>query len=134
MKSVILNYDQDFAALIKCGAKPHTIRTRRTDGRDPLPGDVLQHYVGWGTSDAHLLREEICELTIEVTIQPSAGNVHHILFGGHPLGQNEIEQLARADGFENADKFVRYFGDKYKLPFTGLLIGWAPTPVYLTRH
>jgi hypothetical protein len=134
MTTILLNFRPEFAPLVESGRKPHTVRARRADGRDPLPGDTLHLYTGLPTKATRLLRQEPCEFTIEITIQQSAGNVHHILLGGVPLGQNEIEALARADGFEHGTAFVQYFAHQYGLPFTGLLIGWEPAPTYATRH
>lgn len=134
MKTCLLNFRMEFARLVESGAKPHTIRAKRVDGRDPLPGDTLHLYVGLRTKSARLIRREVCDYTHEITIQPSAGNVHHILLGGKPLSQTEIEMLAQADGFSGGAEFVRYFEETYRLPFTGLLIGWEPMPVCVTRH
>jgi hypothetical protein len=134
MNTVILNYRADFAPMIQAGVKPHTIRPRRNDGRDPLPGDLLQHYAKWGTKDAYLLREEFCTFTAEVTIQRSVGNVHHVLIGGQLISQHDVEVMATVEGFRNGADFVQFFNETYGLPFTGLLIGWEPIPVYVTRH
>jgi hypothetical protein len=134
MPAVVLNFSQEFVSLVESGFKPHTVRAKRADGRDPLPGDTLHLYAGQGTKGARLLRREACEFSTEITIQPSAGNIHHVLLGGLPLTQLAIDQLALADGFPDATEFVRYFESRYTLPFSGLLIGWAPTPTYVTRH
>jgi hypothetical protein len=134
MTTCLLNFQAQFVPLVESGAKPHTIRACRVDGRDPLPGDTLHLYTGLSTKAARLLRREPCQYTVEVTIQPSAGNVHHVLLGGKPVGQHEIEVLANVDGFKSATEFVQFFEKMYGLPFTGLLIGWEPMPVYVTRH
>ena len=134
MKTCLLNFQAAFAPLVEAGVKPHTIRTWRTDGRDPLPGDMLHLYTGLRAKGARLLRSEACEYTHEITIQPSAGNIHHVLLGGQLLEQWQVEQLASADGFDSAATFVQYFSRQYGLPFSGLLIGWTPTPTYVTRH
>lgn len=134
MKAVVLNFRAEFAPAVESGAKLHTVRARRVDGRDPLPGDMLHLYTGLRAKGARLLRREACEYTHEIAIQPSAGNVHHILLGGHPMTQRDIDLLARMDGFPDAAAFVRFFAETYGLPFTGLLIGWEPAPVYVTRH
>lgn len=134
MSTFLLNFRAQFAALVEAGTKPHTVRAHRRDGREPLPGDMLHLYTGLRSKSARLLRREPCQYTTELTIQPSAGNVHHILLGGHPLDQRQIEALAVADGFPAAAEFVQFFADTYGLPFTGLLIGWEPAPVYVTRH
>jgi hypothetical protein len=134
MTTCLLNFRTQFAQLVEYGKKPHTIRAKRADGRDPLPGDTLHLYTGLNTQAARLLRREPCQFTTEITIQPSAGDVHHVLLGGRPLDQREIEALATVDGFDNAIAFVQYFQDMYGLPFTGLLIGWEPIPTCATRH
>jgi hypothetical protein len=134
MTTILLDFKAQFAALVESGLKPHTIRALRADGRDPLPGDTLHLYTGLRTKAARLLRREPCQYTVEVTIQPSAGNVHHVLLGGKPLDQHDIEVLATVDGFQGATEFVQFFEKTYGLPFTGLLIGWEPMPVYVTRH
>lgn len=130
----LLNFQGQFAPKVESGVKPHTIRALRADGRDPLPGDTLHLYYGLRTKGVRLLRREVCEYAHDIMIQPSAGNQHHVLLVGHPLDQAGIEQLARFDGFNSADEFVRYFEKAHGLPFTGLLIGWFPTPDYTTRH
>jgi hypothetical protein len=134
MTTCLLNFGAAFVPLVESGQKPHTIRAKRVDGRDPLPGDTLHLYAGLRTKAVRLLRREPCQYATEITIQPSAGDVHHVLLGGRPLDQREIEALATVDGFDNAIAFVRYFQDMYGLPFTGLLIGWEPIPTYATRH
>lgn len=134
MTTILLNFQKEFVPLVEAGLKPHTIRARRVDGRDPLPGDTLHLYTGLRTKACRLLRREPCQYTAEVTIQPSAGDVHHVLLGGRPLDQDEVETLARVDGFASGTEFVHYFQEQYGLPFTGLLIGWDMTPVYVTRH
>ena len=134
MKTRLLNFKGQFVPKIEDGSKPHTIRALRVDGQDPLPGDMLHLYYGLRTKAVRLLRREACEYAVDVVIQPSAGNVHHVLLAGRPLGQGDIELLARQDGFDNAAAFVRFFEDNHGLPFTGLLIGWTPTPTCATRH
>jgi hypothetical protein len=130
----LLNFQARFAPLVETGMKPHTVRARRADGRDPLPGDTLHLYTGLRTKAARLLRREPCQYAADITVQASAGDVHHILLGGRPLEQHAIDVLAANDGFPNATEFVRFFEQTYGLPFTGLLIGWEPMPMYVTRH
>jgi hypothetical protein len=134
MTTCVLNFHPDFAPLIEAGVKPHTIRALRADGLDPLPGDTLHLYTGLSTGGRRLLRREVCEFAVEIRIQHSASNVHHVLLGGQPLSQAEIETLARVDGFAHSSALVEYFAKNYGLPFNGLLIGWQPEPVYVTRH
>jgi hypothetical protein len=134
MTTILLNFRAEFAPLVESGEKPHTVRARRRDGRDPLPGDTLHLYTGLRTKAVRLMRREVCDYVREITIQPSAGNVHHVLLGGIPLEQSHVEMLARFDGFTSGTEFVSYFEKTYGLPFTGLLIGWDATPAYVTRH
>ncbi|WP_083664408.1 hypothetical protein [Herminiimonas arsenitoxidans] len=130
----LLNFQSPFVPMIEAGQKPHTIRAFRTDGKDPEPGDTLHLYYGLRTKSVRLLAAEPCQYATEIMIQPSAGNVYHVLLGGRPLEQYEIEQLARNDGFTDASQFMRYFESQHTLPFKGLLIGWNPIPVYATKH
>lgn len=134
MTICVLNFQTQFASLVEAGLKPHTIRAYRVDGRDPLPGDTLHLYTGLRTKASRLLRREPCQYTVEVTIQESAGNVHHVLMGGRLLEQHAVELLATVDGFAGAAEFVQFFKKTYGLPFNGLLIGWEPMPLYVTRH
>jgi len=135
MRTCLLNFQAQFAQLVKSGRKPHTIRARRVDGRDPLPGDMLHLYTGLRSKAARLLRQEICAYTTEITILPSIGQEPQILLGGEPIAGRAVEALAQDDGFENAAAFVQFFKEVYGLPFTGLLIGWRPTPEpKATRH
>lgn len=134
MTICLLDFQPKFVPLVESGLKPHTIRALRVDGKDPLPGDTLHLYTGLRTKVAWLIRREVCAYTVEVTIQPSAGNVHHVLLGGRPIDQHDVETLATIDGFQDGAAFVRFFEANYGLPFTGLLIGWEPAPVNVTRH
>jgi hypothetical protein len=134
MSICVLNFHSEFAPLVESGQKPHTIRARRVDGRDPLPGDMLHLYSRKCRGRARLLRREPCIYSVEVTIQQSAGNVHHVLLGGRLIDQDAVEALARVDGFSDGSAFVRFFDKTYGLPFTGVLIGWSPAPVQYTRH
>ena len=134
MNTCVLNFHSEFAPLVESGQKPHTIRARRIDGRDPLPGDMLHLYHRKRGRPASLLRREPCIYTVEVTIQPSAGKVHQVLLGGRLIDQAAIEALARVDGFVDSNAFVQFFEKTYGLPFTGLLIGWTPSPTHSTRH
>ncbi|MEQ1862784.1 MAG: hypothetical protein ABMA13_22920, partial [Chthoniobacteraceae bacterium] len=47
-----------------------------------------------------------------------------VLVEDRVLKADEVEQLARADGFESALHFGEFFGRQYGLPFRGLLIKW----------
>ncbi|TCS38492.1 hypothetical protein EDC30_102231 [Paucimonas lemoignei] len=134
MATCLINFRPELAHLVEDGLVSNTIRALRGDGRDPLPGDTLHLYTGMSTKGTRLLRQEPCQYTMEVTIQPSAGDVHHVMLGSKLLEQSEIEMLARVNGFNSAAKFVLHFQKTYGLPFTGLLIGWEPAPVYVTRH
>ena len=134
MRQCLINFAARHVPLVEAGIKPHTIRPMRGDDRDPLPGDTLHLYAGMGTKKARLVRSEACEYTRTISIQASVGNVHHILLGSDLLGQHDVEMLARNDGFANAAELIQFVADTYGLPFTGILIGWTPTPTFTTRH
>lgn len=134
MTTRLLNFKSVFAPLVESGFKPYTIRALRKDENDPLPGDTLHLYCGLRTKSVRLIRREVCEYTHDIVIQPSVGNVHHVLLAGYPLSEDMVDRLAHFDGFANADEFIRYFESTHGLPFTGLLIGWLPIPFYATKH
>lgn len=134
MTTRLLNFKASFAPMVESGRKPHTIRALRKDGNDPLPGDTLHLYTGLRTKAVRLLRREVCDYTRDIMIQPSSGDVHHVLLGGRELSQDDIDLLARVDGFAAASDFIGFFEAAHGLPFTGVLIGWRPSPLLSTQH
>ncbi|APY94899.1 ASCH domain-containing protein [Burkholderia pseudomallei] len=128
----LLSFKTQFEPLITSGYKPHTIRAKRADGRDPCPGDLLRMYVGLRTKQARVIAQEVCEYVSDIQILPPlAGRLPQVFVGARLLDESEAEALARADGFDGWRDMVAFFADLYGLPFTGNLIGWNRTPPYV---
>ncbi|WP_069353869.1 hypothetical protein [Burkholderia cenocepacia] len=128
----LLNFQLQFEPLITGGYKPHTIRAKRVDGRDPEPGDVLRMYVEQRSPRARIIAQEVCEYVSDIQILPPlADRLPQVFVGARLLDEPDAEALARADGFDGWRDMVAYFADRYGLPFTGNLIGWNRTPSYV---
>ena len=119
-----LNFKARFAEMVETGAKRQTIRAMRKDGRDPAPGDVLHLYTGMRTKACRKLREEVCTASEPIGI----GRDGFVLMGEGDgfkrLAPVEIEDLARADGFDTVETFFEFFKQTHGIPFNGMLIKW----------
>ncbi|AJF00060.1 ASCH domain-containing protein [Pandoraea apista] len=128
----LLNFQSRFEQLIISGRKPHTIRAKRVDGRDPQPGDVLRLYVGLRSSRARIISQEVCEYVSDIQfLPPLADRVPQVFIGDRLLDESQVEALAYADGFQGWREMVDFIADQYGLPFTGNLIGWIHAPSYV---
>jgi len=132
--NAILNFVMELAPLIELGRIPHTIRPYRSDARDPQPGDLLYLYTGRNTPGSRLLRTEVCEYVVAITILPTFGTLAQVLLGSEMLDAVKVESLAQANGFSDSEMMITYYQALYGLPFSGNLIGWAAQPSYLTTH
>lgn len=124
------NFKPAFVPALLSGAKPHTIRKFREDGRDPLPGDELHLYTGLGTKRARLIMKVICEYAIEVTMYEAPECAPQIMLGQKFLTIDEIDALAKKDGFKDAKAFLDFFDRNWQKPYHGWLIGWEPNLVH----
>jgi hypothetical protein len=119
-----LNFKARFAALVEAGKKRQTIRAMRKDGRDVAPGDVLYLYTGMRTKACRKLMETVCASAEPIGI----GRDGFVLMGDgdnfKKLAPVEIEDLARADGFDTVAEFLGFFKQTHGLPFNGMLIKW----------
>ena len=129
--NTILNFMTQFAPLIESGRMPHTIRPSRTDARDPEPGDLLYLYTGRNTPGSRLLRTEICEYVVRITILPTFGAIPQVILGSEMLDMARVEALAKANGFADEESMIAYYQHVYGLPFNGNLIGWTVRPSHL---
>jgi hypothetical protein len=41
------------------------------------------------------------------------------------LVESEMENFAKADGFENVEAMIKFFEDGYGLPFIGQVVAWS---------
>jgi hypothetical protein len=130
----LLNFKARFADDVESGRKRQTIRARRKDGRDPKVGDTLYLYTGCRTRQARKLGEGICLVAEPLDIrrlhlawltsnpgEEWPGTVHR---NGMSLNLRQVLDIARRDGFESVDAFVKFFEETHGLPFEGFMIRW----------
>lgn len=121
----ILSYKKKFAPLVEAGAKRHTIRARRKDGKDPKAGQTLYQYTGLRTKGCRKLREDICTSSTPIQIDPDC-----VVVGGELLTEEQEEKLALGDGFTCLTDFREFFLEDHpkkgtvEEQFDGFLIKW----------
>ncbi|MDV3351993.1 ASCH domain-containing protein [Leptothoe sp. LEGE 181152] len=123
---VAYNFKQQFAPLIRSGAKQQTIRARRKN-RHAIAGEPIQIYTGMRTKSCSKLidPDPICRAALPTSIDGM-----DVVIDGTPLVGNELEQFAIADGFSSFDELADFFKDR--MPFEGVLIAWGDWQPYWT--
>lgn len=124
----LLNFKPQFVDPIQSGRKHHTIRATR---KIPVkPNDKLYLYCGARTKNCFLILVEpqTCTRVQTIEINSLVGDVE-IIVDGTVLALDEMQQLARADGFENLTMFYHFWqvnhGDQHgHVNFTGQIIHW----------
>ena len=123
-----LNFKKQFAPDVESGKKRQTIRAYRKDGRDPKPGDQLYHYTGMRTKACRHLCNAVCESVTPIRLEAEkiGPYIDHyqVIKGRVYLSPTSANALAKADGFETAEDFFKFFEKTHGLPFNGLLIKW----------
>lgn len=113
------NFKTIFAPAVESGAKPHTIRPQRK--RPTVPGDMLYLYTGMRTKFCRLLKKTVCTAVIPIEIKRNS-----VRLDGRELSLSEVEALARADGFPDAQTFFAFFATTYPAGMFNLeLIKWS---------
>lgn len=118
----VLNFKKQFAPMVESGAKRQTIRGCRADGRNPRVGQVLYLYTGMRTQYCRKLGEGICRQSWPVYMDAQDDGRIDVFVCGDVLKPDEVEQLARDDGFSEVDDFFKFFDNR--MPFKGYLIKW----------
>jgi hypothetical protein len=129
-----LNYKSRFAPLVAQGVKPHSIRAWR---RRPFKhGDDLSHFTGMRTKACRRIRANtICMAASPIEVNAAQ---RYIILQAEPgsryfrpadktnrrLADTEVEQLARNDGFKDADEFFAFFRETHGAILCGQLIEW----------
>ena len=114
---VAYNFKKQFAEDVESGRKRQTIRAGEPRCK---PGDALQLYTGQQTKACRKLRVARCERVRSIIIE-SSGTVK---VDGLPARGSAIDELARADGFENGAALRLWFINIYGLPFHGHVVNW----------
>ena len=109
-----------FKDKVLSGAKRHTIRLIRK--RPINVGDQLILYWMQRTAECEKLGESRC-----TAIQAFAMNQQGTIFvDGASLNDQQAEELAIADGFNNADEMRKFFRDRYgRIIVDMVIIHWG---------
>lgn len=117
-----LNFQKQFAPAVKSGKKRQTIRAARSDGRNPRVNQMLYLYTGMRTKGCRKLGEGVCRQSLPVYMNEHDNGMIDLYINGDAMDFDQVEQLAKDDGFDNVDDFYSFFRDR--LPFRGYLIRW----------
>jgi hypothetical protein len=133
-----LDFKTHLAALVTAGTKTHTIR--KCWKRPLKVGKPLMFFTGSRTKACRRLRPNtVCTALTEIAILPERREVR--LANGSRYGQTagrcltpeEIERLAREDGFANVNAFFQFFLDVHGPELRGQLIEWHAEPESASR-
>ena len=114
------NFKRRFVDLIRSGEKHTTIRPARK--HKTRAGDVLHLFTGMRTKNCEKIGTFRCVSVVDVIIWTFPFDVWT---NAKSLSKEEIEQLARTDGFESASEFFQFFLDVYGSgPHRMQLITW----------
>ncbi len=111
------NFKKEFAEDVASGIKCQTIRSSRK--RPTIVGDTLYLYTGMRTKICRLLMTTECISISKIVIYPAA-----IILDGWFLSALERKNLAKADGFDSMNDFIKFFKPQSNRPFKGDLIKW----------
>lgn len=115
-----LNFQARFADAVFRGTKRQTIRKNRKRGQIK-PGDILYMFTGMRTKHCRRIHTARCALTDPISIFGHRA----VVFVSHKrLTADDVERLARADGFESSIDMMDWFNRKYGPKFEGVLIRW----------
>lgn len=112
------NFRSEFAELVERREKRQTIRRRRK--RPTRVGDSLILFTGMRTSSCRRLAEVICRRLRDILIVGPG----QVAVDGWPLSPEEIERLAKVDGFLSGYEFIDFFRRQHGLPFEGVIVMW----------
>ena len=123
---MILGFKTRFKQPILDGTKIHTIRADKPNRWHA--GRKIQMATGVRTKQYECFKEAPCVSvqTIEIIydfIQPM-GHTLEVLIDKRPIGNDELEKLAKNDGFENASDLLDFFVGMTDV-FTGKIIHWT---------
>lgn len=117
-------FEPCFAPLVKSGKKKCTIRKKGR--REINVGDLMDARMWSGrpycSKTVKLIEAPITKIA---DIYINSGLIFFsVIVDGLELELPEITKLAGQDGFSNVMDFLRFFRDKYGLPFEGQIIHW----------
>lgn len=113
---VAINFQPQFADAIASGRKTQTIRQRAR----AAPGQALQLYTGQRTKDCRKIADAVCVDCTYVGL-----TARGVTLGNASRFPGDMDDFARADGFENYAAMWKWFSERYKTnSFTGIVIRW----------
>lgn len=113
----LYNFKPRFVDAILSGAKTHTIRATRKHA--DVPGRTMHLYVGLRQKGARLLMRRRCVRVQDVEITALG-----VTIDGVDLDQDELDALARSDGFPHGWPQMLSFWTG-RLPFVGNIYHWG---------
>ena len=137
-----------FVPRILADDKLQTIRARRRDNRRPKVGELLSLYVGQRTKQCRLLKRRQCIRVQDIELRFTRRGAVTFLFisidHGPTLKSDELEVLARADGFKDGAEFGEYWLEDFRTryrkagfkrlgAFRGHLIEWESDAAHARR-
>lgn len=121
----IYNFKRQFADAVRNGTKKQTIRARGKR-KPPEPGQIAHCYTDLRTQQVSVLGKYKIERVTPISISAAQRIVQVPANGAwRELGDEELEPLAQADGFVNADAFFDFFRAEHGSTFSGYLIEWG---------
>ena len=123
-----LNFKAEFADQVRNLEKRQTIRVRGKRN-PPRVGDPLMLYTGMRQVGCRKLLDVVCKSVEPIAISIKSRSVQMPRnFGVEPrwvsLDDDEIEELAKADGFLSASAFFAWFAENHGDTFSGYVIKW----------
>jgi hypothetical protein len=113
---VAINFQAQFADAVASGRKTQTIRQNAR----AKAGQALQLYTGQRTKACRKLADAVCIDCTYVGLRASG-----VTLGDTSRFPRDIDDFARADGFENYAAMWKWFSERYKThSFTGHIIRW----------
>lgn len=124
---VAFNFQARFAQAVRDGTKRQTIRARGKR-RPPAVGEPLQLFSGMRTQYCQRLRGAICKSVRPISIsagpKPTVQMLDERRKAWFLLEPEEIEELARADGFSNAAEMFDWIKANHGSTLWGYLVQW----------
>lgn len=116
-----LNFKPQFAGAVLSGRKTQTIRAAR---KHPIKADdQLYLYTGMRTKQCRRLRVTQCTKVPPIRIFADE-LLPSIVLGGLALSFNQMERLAKKDGFFMSADLFQFFRETHGKSFSGQLIEW----------
>lgn len=128
------NFQKQFAPLVESGQKRQTIRQT---AKGATRGATAYLYTGQRTAHCRKLGEGTITDVLPIEIgrhacsEPYASITEYDGKRTH-LAHEQLDSLAKADGFSSGEEMAEWFAAQYGLPFTGYLHQWVPSNAPVT--